>query len=112
MKLKRFGELDEVNVGDFPEEKQNVPQDNQDALRSFNDACEHFDFFGAFEIAQNEGLFGGDFEEYMESREKAGGGDNGGYQKMLKLYHEYIKIASQLKDLIISDIEQAQNEPK
>ena len=59
--LKRFGELDE-------EKAPKVSPEKQDALHSFNEACENFDFFGAFEITQAEGFFGGDFEEYMESR--------------------------------------------
>ena len=97
--LKRFGELDE-------EKAPNVSPEQEESLKAFNEACERFDFFGAFEIAQTEGLFGGDFEEYMESRKNSGSA----FGKMIKLYEEYIKISSQLKDLIISDMEDAQNE--
>lgn len=70
----------------------------------FTQACERYDFYGAFEIAQDKGLFGGDFDEYIESRSHAGSA----FDNMIKLYQEYQNAASQLKDLIMSDIEDAQ----
>lgn len=67
----------------------------------FTQACERYEFYKAFEIAQEEGLFGEDFDEYIESIKRSGSG----YDKMIQIYTEYQKNASQLKDLILSDIE-------
>lgn len=82
--------------------KENI---NTDGLKLFNDACEKFDFYGAFDIAQEEGLFGGDFDEYIESRKNMGNA----FDKLIELHTEYQKVAFQLKDYIQSDMEQAQN---
>lgn len=73
-------------------------------MSEFTQACERYDFYGAFEIAQDKGLFDGDFDEYIESRRHAGST----FDNMIKLYTTYQNAASQLKDLIMSDIEDAQ----
>lgn len=90
--LKRFNELNENK--------------SSEGLKEFNEACERYDFYGAFEIAQQEGLFAGDFDEYIEARSKQGSI----FDKLISLHAEYQKIASQLKDLIISDVEAAQDD--
>ena len=94
--IKRFDELKENDENEI----------NLEGLKLFDAACEKYNFYGAFEIAQEEGLFGGDFDEYIEARKHNGSA----FDKMIKLHEEYQKIASQLKDLIISDIEAAQND--
>lgn len=91
------------NIKTFTELNEN---ENPEGLKRFNDACERYDFYGAFEIAQEEGLFGGDFDEYIEARS----GQGNAFDKLVKLHAEYQKIAAQLKDLVISDIEAAQDD--
>lgn len=94
--IKSFNELNENDENEI----------NKEGLKSFNDACERFDFYGAFEIAQQEGLFGGDFDEYIEARSKMGDG----FDNLIKAHVEFQKAAAKLKDLVIADVEAAQDD--
>lgn len=100
--LKRFNQLNEEENPEHEFEKEQT----REGLKLFNEACEKYDFYGAFVVAQEQGLFDGDFDEYIESRKKAGSA----YDKMIKLHAEWQKISAELKDLIVADVEDAQGE--
>ena len=97
--LKGFYELNELEGDD-----DYTPEEMKAHLQAFKDACDRLDFNGAFDIAQQEGLFGGDLEEYIDSRKNSGNA----FDEMIKIYNDYKKVALKLSKLIKADMEEAQ----
>lgn len=68
-------------------------------FNKFIEAIKDYDFNKAFNVAQEEGLFGGDFSEYIESRSHMGTDGE-----------EIAETAEKLKNMVIEDLKAAQDD--
>jgi hypothetical protein len=62
-------------------------------------------FEEAFKYAMDFGIFGGTFDDYLESRQNMGSAMN----YLTKSYEAYVAAAEELAENIIEDVEDAMN---
>lgn len=74
---------------------------DQKDWKRFVDLMRDLKFEEAFNHAMTDGIFGGTFDDYLESRDEGGPQ----YSHIIKAYEEYTRAAENLSSLILQDIE-------
>lgn len=79
---------------------------SKDEWKKFGILIREFNFSQAFAFAQEVGIFGGDFDDYLESRSAKGGAT----KYIIDAYSEYEEAASILAEEMLEDLQDAQND--